>query len=165
MISKVTALGLTAFALVTPETLAAQADRLIGTWALMAASASTGTGAHDSTPYGSRPSGFLTYTPEGRMMAIISYDGRKPLSLTDRHAAPVRERAEAFASFLAYAGTYTVSGDTVVHHVEAASVQNWVGTDLVRLAHFQGDVITLRTPPVSLGGQLRTVELIWKRLR
>ncbi len=85
---QITVLGLTAFAHATPETLAAQADRLIGTWALMAASASTGTGAHDSTPYGSRPSGFLTYTPEGRMMAIISYDGgshcRLPIDMLRR---------------------------------------------------------------------------------
>ncbi len=148
------------------ETLSAQADEpLVGTWALVAVSSRTSTGERDDIPYGAHPTGFLTYTAEGRMSAIISYGERKPLSLADRHAAPMRERADAFASFLAYAGRYTLAGDTVIHHVEAASVQNWVGTDLVRVARLQSDRITLRTPPVSVGGQLRTVELTWKRLR
>ena len=152
-------------AFVHTASLAAQVrQNLVGTWRLIAASASDSAGIRDSTPYGSQPTGFLTYTLDGRMMAIISHGGRKPLSVADRQAAPVGERAEAFATFLAYAGGYTISGDTVIHHVEAASVQNWVGTDLVRVVKLKGDRIVLRTPPVSVGGSTRQFELSWKRL-
>jgi hypothetical protein len=40
---------------------------------------------------GQNPSGLLTYTADDRMMAIISDDGRKPLSVVDRVAAPAEE--------------------------------------------------------------------------
>jgi len=46
-----------------------------------------------------------------------------------------------------------------------ASVQNWVGTDLVRLVRLEDNKITLMTPPISVGGQIRTTELVWERLK
>ena len=48
----------------------------------------------------SNPGGFLTYTGDGRVTAIISYEGRRPLSV----GAGTEEQAEAFKTFLAYAG-------------------------------------------------------------
>lgn len=62
------------------------------------------------------------------MMAIISHDGRKLLSVADRIAAPVEERAQAYSTFMAYAGSYTFTCDKMVHHIEVASLQNWVNT-------------------------------------
>ena len=74
------------------------------------------------------PQGLLTYTADGRMMAIISHDGRKLLSVADRIAAPVEERAQAYSTSMAYAGSYTFTCDKMVHHIEVASLQNWVNT-------------------------------------
>jgi hypothetical protein len=91
---------------------------------------------------------------------MISYGGRKPLSV----AAGKEEQAEAFKTFLAYAGRYTLSGEKVSHHVEVSSIQNYVGKDLVRTVKFQGDQITLVTPPTRLNGKTQTIELIWRRL-
>ncbi len=145
---------------------AAQAGpKVVGTWRLVAASSSAPGGEIDNNPYGSAPTGFLTYTADRRVTAIITHGGRKPLSIPDRIAAPPEERATAFASLIAYAGRYQISGDTVIHHVEAASVQNWVGTDLVRTVGFRGDQMTLRTPPTSLGGQVKTFDLVWERVK
>jgi Lipocalin-like domain len=45
------------------------------------------------------PYGFLTYTLEGRMSAMISHSGRKPLSVGDLSQAAVEEKAEAFSTF------------------------------------------------------------------
>ena len=64
------------------------------------------------------------------MMGIINYGARKAFSSMP---PPEQERAEAFSTFLAYAGRYTVSGDSIIHHVEAAWRQDWVNTDQVRL--------------------------------
>jgi hypothetical protein len=77
----------------------------------------------------------------------------------------VDERAEAFATSFSYAGRYSLAGDTIVHRVEIASVQNWVDTDLVRLVRLQNNRITLTTPPISVGGQIRTTELVWERIK
>ena len=146
--------------------LSAQSNvNVVGTWKLVSASASIANGGRNDAPFGPTPTGFLTYTPEGRMILIISYSGRKPLSGADRIASPVIERAEAFSTSFAYAGRYSVSGDQVIHHVEVASVENWVNTDLVRLLRLEGDRITLQTPPLSVGGVIQTSELVWERIK
>lgn len=137
-------------------------DKLAGTWKLVSASSVTADGERRE-PYGVDPVGFLTYG-DGRVMALISYGGRKPLSITGGIAAPVEEQAEAFKTFLAYAGRYTLADETVTHHIEASSIQNYVGKDLVRSVKFQGDQIVLVTPPTRVNGKVQTVELIWQRL-
>ena len=138
-------------------------DQIAGTWRLIAASATSG-GDRNDAPYGPNPSGFITYTRDGRVMAIISHSGRKPLASGDRISASVDERAEAFATSFSYAGRYSLAGDRIIHRVEIASVQNWVDTDLVRLVRVQNNRITLTTPPISVGGQIRTTELVWERI-
>jgi hypothetical protein len=147
------------------EIAALDPDSLVGTWSLVSASAITASGIRNDAPYGSHPTGILIYTGEGRMAAMISHSDRQPLSGPDRIAAPADERAEAFATFFAYAGRYSIMGDRVVHHVEIASVQNWVNTDMVRLMKLDNDRITLRTPSISVGATVQTTELIWERVR
>jgi Lipocalin-like domain len=109
-------------------------DSVVGTWRLVSTTATTDKGEVDKAVLGQHPSGLLTYTADGRMMAIISDDGRKPLSVADRVSAPAEERAQAYSTFMAYAGRYTFTCDKVVHHVEVASLQNWVnhGPNTVR---------------------------------
>jgi hypothetical protein len=139
-------------------------DKLVGTWKLMSASSTTSTGERSETPYGAGPVGFLTYTGDGRVTALISYGGRKSLSISGGTFASLDEQAEAFKTFLAYAGRYTLSGDKVTHHIEISSIQNYVDKDLVRSVKFQGDRIILVTPPTLVNGKIQTVELIWQRL-
>lgn len=133
---------------------------LFGTWRLVAASSTSSSGEKDATPYGTNPSGLLTYDPDGRVSALISYAGRKPLS----PAASAQEKAAAFDTFIAYAGRYTFDGERVVHHVEVASIQNYANRDLVRNVTFEGDRIILTTPPTPINGKVQTVELVWQRV-
>jgi hypothetical protein len=104
--------------------------------------------------------GFLSYSQDGMVTALISYDGRKPLGAVPQ----VEEQAEAFKTFFAYSGRYTLSGDKVIHHIEICSIQNYVGKDLIRSVKFQGDQIILVTPPTPVNGTIQSVELIWQRL-
>jgi hypothetical protein len=135
-------------------------DMLVGTWQLVSASSTTSTGERNETPYGASPAGLLTYG-DGRVTAMISYDGRKSLSIG---GGSVEEQAEAFKTFFAYAGKYNVTGDKVTHRVEISSIQNYVGKDLVRNFKFRGDQIILVTPRTRINGEIQTVELIWQRL-
>ena len=139
-------------------------DKLVGTWKLLSASGTTSAGDRAEAPYGAGPVGFLTYTADGRVTAVISYGGRKPLSIASGLSAPLEEQAEAFRTFIAYAGRYTLSGDKVTHHVEVSSIQNYVGKDLIRSIRFQADQIILVTPPMPVNGKIQTIELIWQRL-
>ena len=139
-------------------------DKLIGTWKLVSASSTTSTGERIEAPYGPGPAGFLTYGEDGRMTSLISYGGRKPLSFGSGTRSPQEEQAEAFNTFLAYAGRYTLSDNNVIHHVEISSIQNYVNRDLARTIKFQGDRITLTTPPMTVNGKIQTIELVWQRL-
>ena len=109
-----------AIALLACSLTAPSKDALIGTWKLVSAMDTTETGATRDT-FGPNPTGFLTYTADGRMMAIISNGGRKLLSTIDYVAAPLEERADAFATFVAYAGTFALEGNQVTHHVQIGS--------------------------------------------
>ena len=135
-------------------------NRLVGTWKLVSASSTTSKGERNETPYGVAPAGFLTYTEAGRMTSVISYGGRKLLSV----GASAEERAQAFDTFLAYGGRYTLSDDKVIHHVEVSSIQNYVNKDLIRSLKFQNDQIVLITPPTLVNGKIQTIELTWQRV-
>src|SRR5579859_1097914 len=87
--------------------LIAQAPDVVGTWKLVTASSTSATGERKDNSFGPSPKGLLIYTREGRMTAIISYSGRKPLSGPDRIASPPEEQAAAFATFFAYGGRYS----------------------------------------------------------
>jgi hypothetical protein len=79
-------------------------DSVVGTWRLVSNTVRTEKGEVNAAAFGEHPSGLLTYTADGRMMANISDDGRRPLSIADRVAAPIEERVQAYSTFMAYAG-------------------------------------------------------------
>jgi hypothetical protein len=139
-------------------------DKLVGTWKLVSASSTASTGERSEIPYGANPVGFLTYTQDGRVSAMISYGGRESLSAGGGTLASLEKQAEAFRTFLAYAGRYTFSGDKVNHCVEISSLPNYVGKELVRSVKFQDDRVILVTPPTPVNGKIQTVELIWQRV-
>jgi len=149
----------------SPAGVQGNADRkLVGTWKLVSASSVKSNRERSETPYGSGPAGFLTYTDDGRVSSLISYGGRKPLSIGGGSQALLEEQAAAFNTFLAYAGRYTLNGDKIIHSVEVSSIQNYVGKELVRGIKFQDDQIILVTPPTLVNGKIQTIELVWQRL-
>lgn len=138
---------------------------VVGTWKLVSVASTTDKDETDKAALGQHPSGLLTYTADGRMMAIISDDGRKPLSIPDRVAAPAEERAQAYSTFMAYAGRYTFTCDKVVHHVEVASLQNWVNTDQTRFVTVVDNRLHVRNAPQLRNGVMVTLESVWERAK
>jgi hypothetical protein len=132
----------------------------VGSWKLVSASSTTSKGERNDTPYGLNPAGVLTYSEDGRVTSLISYGERRLLSIASR----TEEQAEAFNTFLAYSGRYTLGDDKVTHHIEISSIQNYVGKDLVRNIRLEGDQIVLITPPTMVNGKIQSVELTWQRL-
>ena len=138
---------------------------VVGTWRLVSVASTDNKAEVNKAALGQNPSGLLTYTADGRMMAIISDGGRKPLSIPDRVAAPAEERAQAYATFMAYAGRYTFTCDKVVHHVEVASLQNWVNTDQTRMITFRDNHLIVRNTPQLRNGVTVNLESVWERLK
>lgn len=140
-------------------------NALVGTWKFISVTSTTETGQPITEPYGHNPTGILMYTADGRMMVMITNGGRKPFSISDRVSAPANERAEAFATLVAYGGRYTVTGDKVIHHLEISAVPNFLNTDNVRtIVKLDGKHLTLRTPPFLKGGRRVVEDLVWERM-
>jgi Lipocalin-like domain len=60
------------------------------------------------------PAGYLIYTPEGRMMTIVTREGRKPSITT-------QDRAKLFDTMSAFTGMYRLEGDKCIIKVNVAS--------------------------------------------
>lgn len=148
-----------------------QNNPLIGIWKLISATAIYSDGTINPEVYGTHPIGYITYTLDGHMMVMFSKSDRPPLSQEvqsplspEMQSLPVEELAQAFTTFNAYAGTYTLSDNTVAHHIEIASIPNRVGTTLVRTFTLGEDQVTLRTPTVLSNDAETVFELVWKRI-
>ena len=139
-------------------------ESLVGTWKLVCVTYTDGKGEVHQNVMGQNPTGFLTYTAEGRVSVIIAYDGRKPFADS---SPSLEQTTEAFRTINAYAGSYTFTGDKVIHHIEVAWIQDLVNTDQVRSVKIEGDRLTLRGAfrvegrPPDPGSP----ELVWERLK
>ncbi len=78
---------------------------ILGTWKLISASSSTSDGDRNDTAFGAGPTGFVTYNPDGRMSVLISHGGRKLLSPSASNPPTSEAQADAFRTFIAYAGS------------------------------------------------------------
>lgn len=148
-----------------------QNNPLLGTWKLISVTAIFPDGNINNEAFGTNPIGYITYTPEGKMMVIFSKSERPLLSgnsaspLTAAiHSVPIEERAQAFSSFNSYAGSYTLDGNKVIHHVEIASIPNRVGQSLIRSFKLDGNRVTLKTPPSKSDDVPKVFELVWERI-
>ena len=149
--------------LMSLNTWAEDAHTIVGTWKLVSTGATTADGKSVASPMGEHPAGFLTYTADGRMSLLITHDGRPRLS-GDRLDSPIEERANAFSTMVSYAGSYRLDGNRLIHHIEAASSQNWVGTDLPRTVTFNGNRLKLEAPMQERHGVVQKFEQIWERI-
>lgn len=136
---------------------------IVGSWKLVSAAATTADGKPIASPMGEHPTGFLLYTDDGRMSLLITHEGRPKLS-GDRLDSPMEERARAFSTMVAYAGSYRIEGNRLTHRVEAASSQNWVGTDLPRVVTFSGNRVKLEAPLQERHGVVQRFEQVWERI-
>lgn len=143
-------------------------EQMLGSWELVEYSRRQGDAI--LWPFGEDATGFIQYGADGRMSATLSRRSRPPLTVVpDAYwRADVQEWAEAAMSYVAYTGTYAVSGGRVQHHVEASLYPNWVGTVLERWASFEvrGGERLLRlvaAPYLNADGHEIVSELWWRR--
>ena len=88
---------------------------------------------------GQNPTGYVLFTPEGRVFFIFTGEGRKP-------AKTVQERADLLNSLVAYTGTYRIEGDKWITKVEVAWNPEWVGTEQTRFFKVDGNSLKILTP-------------------
>jgi hypothetical protein len=134
-------LGALAFLLAAPTAGLAD-DSIVGAWKLKSFGREITAGGERYL--GEPPEGYLGYAADGRMYAILVAGERvKP-----HEQAPTNEEAlKLYRSMIAYAGTYTVQGNKVVHHVDISWNGARAGSDQVRFFTLEGDTLTIKTEP------------------
>jgi Lipocalin-like domain len=88
---------------------------------------------------GAHPTGYVIFTPEGRVWFVLTAEGRKP-------AKTEKERAELMKTLVAYTGTYRIEGDKWITRVEVAWDPAWVGTEQTRPFKIDGGRLSVLTP-------------------
>ena len=141
----------------TPELLGAAA------WKLQSFTTEDLATGQKSDAFGANPSGFLSYGPDCRMQVILTKNGRKaPASSLPTDA----ERIDLYSGLIAYAGTYSIEGDKVSHHIDASWNQSWTGTTQSRQFKIEGKFLYIKVLPAKsrLTGKDSTSELVWTKI-
>ncbi|HNY50119.1 MAG TPA: lipocalin-like domain-containing protein [Smithella sp.] len=150
-------------------------ERFLGTWTLKSVVRKSPDGTI-SKPFADNPLGYISYMPGGFMHAILMKSGRtltgvapeelsdaarsKKLLLSWKYIMAGIRYVKAMTSFMSYCGTYEIRGNIVVHHVKAAMVPDWIGTDLTREFVFSGNTLTLSARDAA--GNV--MDLLWERV-
>ena len=142
------------------------AHPIVGSWRLRSWVSISDDGS-EALPMGEAPEGLVVYSADGTMIGIMGPGDRPRFATDDVTGGTIGERARAFATFIAYGGSYEVDGETITHRVETSLFPNWIGTTQRRRWELDesGRGLTLTSPPVTLGGATRIQRLTWERAR
>jgi hypothetical protein len=139
---------------------ATETQGIVGAWTLVSFDVDEGKGAKKPR-FGPDPVGYLIYSANARMAAVLAGTHRPYLNSPSGTSASEADRSEALLNFLAYAGRYEVRRDRVFHHVEVAVFTNLMGVTLERQFKIEGDRLTIRTLPPEIWGSSNV--LVWQR--
>src|SRR5258708_2665110 len=139
-------------------------EDLLGTWKMVAACRQdVNTGEVSEAFGGPHPVGVISYGKDHRMMTVAAYDNRINPDHVDH--ATSEQRDQLFRTMFAYAGTYTVSGNSVQHHIEVSWNETWTGTTVTRDIRFQDGKLVLTTrSPLSLDAKTVMLTVIWEKV-
>jgi len=150
--------------LLSPTIALAEENPLLGNWKLKSFVREVTATGEKYNQLGEHPRGYINYSADGRMYAIATSDNRnKP---RDANAAD-EERVKLHQTMFAYAGTYTLEGDKVTHHVDVSWNEIWTGTDVVRFYKLEGNTLIITTAPSKSGldGQEGRTVVVYQKVK
>lgn len=114
-------------------------------------------------PWGKDVKGMLIYT-DTHVSAQLGVRVRKNLATLNFRDVKANEAQDAFISYIAYFGTYTVKDGYVIHDVEQSLFPNWIGHKVKRYYKFDEDYLYLEAKEIAEITGLEKTVLFWKRL-
>jgi hypothetical protein len=140
------------------------AERLVGSWDLVAVE-NRGSDGSVEQPFGSAPRGRINYTADGLMSAQVMHAERAAFATQGLYDGTPAEKAAAYDSYIAYFGRYELdpAAGTLTHAITGSLFPNWSGSRQTRYYSFDGDTLTLSSPPMEKGGRAITVHVVWRR--
>lgn len=116
-------------------------------------------------PMGKELEGFIEYGDFG-MFCVVAKKDREKFTTGGQWSASDAEKAEAYSSYLTYAGDYDVEGNRISHHIRYSIFPDWSGVTQLRNAELDGDTLSLTTAPLERGtSESRVARLVWKRAK
>jgi len=137
---------------------------VLGTWMLRSYVRERLSDGQRHNQFGEAPKGYIGYAPDGRMYAIFTRDDR----VAPRDVVPTDEEGvQLLGTMVAYAGTFSLGKNLVVHHIDTSWNQAWTGTDQIRHFVLDGDTLTITTAPYKsyLDGTMGRSILVWNKVR
>lgn len=125
--------------------------RIIGTWRLRSTKAVDDAGNALAPPYSATPAGVAVFERSGRMFALLC-DGR--VEMPGGEARPL----------MAYTGSYTFDGTTLLTYPDAASERERIGSEQLRTVRFEKGGMTLVPPRRAFAGVMQHQELFWEQV-
>ena len=136
-----------------------ESPNVMGVWKLVSYDLEFQDSGERRAVFGQSPKGYIIFTSEGRMMAYLEAEKRKPPK-TDE------ERVAAFRSIIAYTGKYRLEGNRWITKVDGSWNVTWTGTDQERVFTFEGDqlhVISQWNPALAYDNRMVRGILVWER--
>ena len=137
--------------------------QIVGVWKLVSWEREVqATGARLSV-FGKNPTGYLVFTPEGRMVQIVTAEGRKAPNTE-------KERAALLDSMVAVTGMYRLEGDRYITKFDVAWHPARVGAEVVSSFRFEGNRLQViggwlpATVAGKTGSMGRSIET-WERAK
>jgi hypothetical protein len=119
------------------------AKQLHGVWRLTSLKLRiVGDDSFETDVFGTNPKGYLIFTRQGRMAAVLSAADRKP-------PANDADNIALMKSFSAYTGKYKVEGDKWITKVDVSWNEVYNSQDQVRFFKLEGDLLSVWTPEQS----------------
>jgi len=144
------------------------AKLIVGTWKMTGAETRVVDGSGPTTfPRGKAPAGYIIYDTQGRMyVQIMNSDETRP-ARKGEGAMTEKEQAQAYTSYTAYYGRYTIdeNDQSVVHHVEGSVNPRNIGNGMKRFVEVSQDKLSLNTFANGQDGKERVTLRMWERVR
>ena len=139
-------------------------DDFPGTYKLVSATRTVVATGETKDAYGKNPKGYIMYGQDGRMLVLVTHDGRSKPSRTDMTD---QDRADQYRTMNTYGGTYAFHGDSVEHHIDIAGNETRVGSTEIRAVKRNGNrlIYTTKPQPFSADGKLSVITLVWEKLK
>jgi len=139
---------------------AQDAAALVGVWKLVSYDVEFKDGSPSMKLFGENPPGYIIFTANGRMMAVLEAADRKS-------PTTVEDRANLISSMGAYSGTYRLEGNKWITTVDVAWFPSY-RTEQAREYKLEGERLTVSTPwgidpRVPQRGESQQV-LVWQKV-
>jgi len=159
-----TAIFASALLLAIPLAAPAAESDLYGTWKMVSQSQKLVDTGEVRQGRGKTPNGYVTFTPDGRVIGIILSDKRpKPESaakMTDQ------QRVELFNTMNAYAGTYKLDGNKLTYFYDATH-NEVTARAAARQIKIEGRKITMVNEPGRsvADGKMVVTTTVWEKVQ